>query len=139
LVDAVDDGLDGVDLIRAHHEELLLALDEHHVAADHAAEVALLEESVGKELELGDRRVVLGGEFIDREELLVGGKVEVPGIVIGEVVGLGAIGDYEELDEAEEGAGVAVAEIGLARRGVTPRFLSSTWTTGTPLMRRMTS
>src|SRR5690606_2609164 len=51
LLDAVDDGLDGVDLIRAHHEELLLALDEHHVAADHAAEVALLEKGVGEEIE----------------------------------------------------------------------------------------
>ena len=44
LIDAVDDGLDGVDLVRPHHQELLLAGDEDHVAADHLAERALGEE-----------------------------------------------------------------------------------------------
>src|SRR5690606_6329294 len=111
LLDAVDDGLDGVDLIRAHHEELLLALDEHHVAADHAAEVALLEKGVGEEIEMADGRVVLGRELVDREKLLVGGEGEVAGIVVCEIEGLSAVGDDEELDEAEERAGVAVARI----------------------------
>ena len=45
LIDAVDDGLDGVDLVRPHHQQLLLAGDEHHVPADHLAERALGEET----------------------------------------------------------------------------------------------
>ena len=45
LVDAVHDGLDRVDLIRAHHQQLLLAGDEHHVAADHLAQRAFGEEA----------------------------------------------------------------------------------------------
>ena len=43
LMDAVHDGLDGVDLVRAHHHQLLLAGDQHHVAADHLAQGAFGE------------------------------------------------------------------------------------------------
>lgn len=35
LVNAIRDGLDCVDLIRTHHHQLLLAGNQHHVAADH--------------------------------------------------------------------------------------------------------
>src|SRR5687768_5556473 len=42
--DAVDDVLDGVNLVRPHHQELLLAGDEDHVLADHVAERALWQE-----------------------------------------------------------------------------------------------
>ncbi len=48
LVDAVDDGLDRIDLVRAHHQQLLLAGDEHHVAADHLAERAFGQEGLGE-------------------------------------------------------------------------------------------
>ena len=54
LVDALDDVLDGVDLVRPHHQQLLLAGDEDHVAADHLAERALGEERVGEVVEVGD-------------------------------------------------------------------------------------
>ena len=38
LVDAVNNGFYSVDLVRAHHQELLFARDEDHVLADHLAE-----------------------------------------------------------------------------------------------------
>src|SRR5690606_32759298 len=110
---AVHEGLDGVDLVRAHHEELLLALDEHHVTADHAAKLAFLQELLGEVVEVRDRFVVAVGPGVDRQELLVGGKVEVPGVVVREIEGLRAVADDEELDEAEERAGVAVARVAL--------------------------
>ena len=85
LVDAVDDGLDGVDLVRAHHQELLLAGDEDHVPADHLAKRALGEEPFGEVVEVGDLGVVLGRELVDRQEPLFGVEGEVPGVVVGEV------------------------------------------------------
>jgi len=48
LMDAFDNRLDGVDLVRPHHHQLLFAGDEHHVAADHLAEGALLENFSAK-------------------------------------------------------------------------------------------
>ncbi len=41
VVDALDDLLDGVDLIGAHDHELLLALDQDHIATDGSSEGAL--------------------------------------------------------------------------------------------------
>jgi hypothetical protein len=48
VVDTIHNRFHGVNLVGAHHEQFLLALDEHHVAADHTAEFALLKESVGE-------------------------------------------------------------------------------------------
>ncbi len=111
LLDAIDNGLDGVDLVRPHHEQLLLVLDEHHVAADHAPELALLEEAVSEVGKVGDRLVVAVREAIDRKELLAGIEGEMPGVVVGEIEGIGAVADYKELDKAEERPAVAVAGV----------------------------
>jgi hypothetical protein len=90
--------------------------------------------------------VVLVGELIDGQEALVGIEGEVAGVVVGEVVGAVAVADDEELHEAEQRLGVAVAGVvlvfddllhGPAR--MTPRVFSSICTQGTPLMSRMTS
>ncbi len=43
LVDAVHDGLYRIDLIRAHDHELLLAREQHHVAADGPPELGKAE------------------------------------------------------------------------------------------------
>ena len=48
---------------------------------------------------------------IDRQEALVGVEGEVAGVVVREVVGAVAIADDEELEEAEQGLGVAVAGV----------------------------
>ena len=111
VFDALDDVLDGIDLVRPHHQELLLAGDEHHVAADRLAERALGEEALGEVVEVGDLRVVLVGELVDGQETLVGVEGEVAGVVVGEVVGAVAVADDEELHEAEERPGVAVAGV----------------------------
>ncbi len=111
LIDAVDDGLDGVDLIRAHHQELLLARDEDHVLADHLAERAFGEEPIGEVVEVGDLGVVLGRELVDWKEPLVGVEGEMPRVVVCEVPRVRAIADDEELDEAEQRLGVSVAGV----------------------------
>ncbi len=110
-MDAVHDSLDLIDLIRAHHEELLLAGDEHHVAAEGLAEGAFDEEGRGEVVGVDDLFVVHPGELIDGEEPLILIEGEVAGVVVGEVEGLGAVADDEELEEAEEGLGVAVAGV----------------------------
>ena len=108
LIDAVDNGLDGVDLVRAHHHELLLARDEDHVPADHVSERALGEEPVGEVVEVGDLGVVLGREPVDRKEPLVRVECEVPLVVVGKILRIRAVADDEELDEAEKRPGVSV-------------------------------
>ena len=49
--------------------------------------------------------------LVDGQKTLVGVEGEVAGVVVGEVVGAVAVGDDEELHEAEERAGVAVAGV----------------------------
>ena len=111
LVDAVHDGLDRIDLIRAHHHEVLLAGDEHHVAANHLGKRAFHQEGLGEALEVGDLLVVLCGELINGQEALVGIEGEVAGVVVGEIPGVAAVANDEQLEEAEEGFGVAVAGV----------------------------
>ena len=91
--------------------QLLLAGDEHHVAADHLAECAFDEERLGEAVEVGDFLVVLAGELIDGQEALVGIEAEMAAVVVGEIPGVAAIADDEELDEAEQRLGVAVAGV----------------------------
>lgn len=111
FLDAADDAVHGVDLVGAHHHELLLAGDEDGVAADHVAEGAFGQEGFGEVVEVGDFGVVFGGELIDGEEAFFGVEAEVAVVVVGEVPGVGPVADDEELNEAEEGAGVAVAGV----------------------------
>ncbi len=111
VIDARDHVFHGIDLIGPHDHEFLLAGDEHHVAADGAAEVALFQESVGEGVETGELPVFLVGIFIDGQETLIGIEGEVASVVFGEVKGAVAIADDEELHEAEQRLGVAVAGI----------------------------
>ncbi len=111
FADALVDGLDGVDLVGAHHEHLLLGGDEDHVAADGRAKRTLGQEGLGEVVEVSDLGVVFGGVLIDGQEVFIGIEGEVAIIVVGEVVGLGLVGDDEELDEAEQGLGIAVAGV----------------------------
>jgi len=113
LVDAVHDGLHGIDLVRPHHQELLLAGHQHHVAADHLAQRALGQKFLGKAVEMRDLLVVRAGKLIDRQEALVGVETEMAGVVVGEVPGIRAVADDEELDEAEQRLVVPVAGVSL--------------------------
>ncbi len=111
IIDARDHVLHGIDLIGPHDHELLLAGDEHHVAADGAAEVTFFQESVGEGVELGDLPVFLVGELINGQKFLIGIEGEVVFVVVGEVIGAVAVADDEELHEAEQRLGVAIAGI----------------------------
>ncbi len=65
FLDALDDVLDGVDLIRPHHQELLFAGDENHVKADHLAECALRKELVGEGIKASDFPITLVCVLVD--------------------------------------------------------------------------
>ena len=93
--------------------QLLLGGDQHGVPADHPAERALGEEGVGEGVEVDDLLVVFVGEAVDGQEALVGVEGEVLRVVVGEVEGVGAVADDEQLHEAQQRAGVAVAGVGL--------------------------
>jgi hypothetical protein len=101
VINALHHVLHGIHLIRPHDHELLLTRQQHHVAADSAAEVALFEETLGEGIEVGDLRVILVRELIDGKEALVSIEGEVAGVVVREVVGAVAIADNEELKKAE--------------------------------------
>ena len=103
--------LDGIDLVGPHDHELLLTRKQHHVAADGAAEVALFQKVLGELVELGDLAVVFAGELVDGQKALVGIESEMAGVVVGEVVGVGAVADDEELQKAQQRFGVAVARV----------------------------
>jgi hypothetical protein len=111
LMDAVDDGLHGIDLVRPHDHELLFAGHQDHVAADHLAESALGEELLGEGVQVGDLAVVGLRPLVDGQEALVGVEGEVPRVVVGEVVGVVAVADDEQLHEAQQGGAVAVADV----------------------------
>ncbi len=103
LADAIDNRFDRIDLIRPHHQELLFAGDQHHVAADHFAQRAFGEEGIGKAVQMGDLAVVHVRELVERQEALVGVEAEVAAIVVGEIPGVAAVADDEQLQEAEQG------------------------------------
>ena len=111
FVDAGDEVLHRIDLIRTHHQQLLLARDQHHVAADGGAKGAFHEEGRGEVIEVGDLLVRLVGELVDGQKSLLGIEGEVAGVVVREVVSAVAIADDEELQEAEECLRVAVAGV----------------------------
>jgi hypothetical protein len=110
-VDAIDDRPDGIDLIWPHDHQLLLAGDQHHVAADHLAQGALGKEAQGEVVKMGDLAVVNVRELVERQETLVGIEAEVAAVVVGEIPGIAAVADDEELEEAEQGFAVAVAGV----------------------------
>ncbi len=112
-MDAIYDSFDGIDLVGPHHQEPLLAGHQHHVAADHLPQGTLGRELLGKTIEQSDFLVVFAGELVNRQEALIRVKAEVPCVVVGEVPGIGAVADDEELQEAQQRFAVAIAGIGL--------------------------
>ena len=108
LVDAVDYGPDSIDLIRAHHQELLLGRYENHVPADHMAKCAFGEEPFGEVVQVSDLGVVFGRELVDWKEMLVRIESEVSYVVVGEVPSISAVADNKELDKTEKRSGVSV-------------------------------
>ena len=60
---------------------------------------------------MGDLLVVLGGELINGQKALVGVEAEMAAVVVGEIPGVAAVADDEQLHEAEQRLGVAVAGV----------------------------
>ena len=71
----------------------------------------MARKTVGEVVEVGDLRVVLVREPVDRQEPLVRVEGEVPRVVVGEVDRVRLVADDEKLDEAEKRSGVSVAGI----------------------------
>ena len=111
LMDAPDQMLHGIDLIRSHHQELLLAGNQHHVPADGRGQRTFCEKRTGELVEVGDLLVRLVGVLVNRQEPLFGIECEMPGVVVGEVVGAVAVADDEQLHEAQQRFTVTVARI----------------------------
>ncbi len=111
FVYALHDVLHGIDLVGPHDHDFLLPRQQHHVAADGAAEVALFQEALGKFIELGDLAVAFVCELVDGQKALVGIEGKVVGVVVGEVPGAVAVADDKQLHKAEQCLGVAVAGV----------------------------
>ena len=111
LINAVNDGLDRVDLVRAHHQEFLLAGDQDHIPADHVTECTLGKELVSKVVEVSDLCVIPCRKPVDGKKLLFRIKGKVLSVVVSEVQRVSAVADDEELDEAEQRPGVTVAGV----------------------------
>ncbi len=111
IVDALHHVLHRIVLVGPHDHELLLGDDEHHVAADGPAKVALFKEVVGELSEMANVPIGLVSELRDGQETFIPIEGEVAGVVVGEVVGPVAIADDKGLEVAEEGFGVAVAGV----------------------------
>lgn len=111
LVNAIHDGLDCVDLIRTHHHQLLLAGNQHHIAADHLTKGAFGKEGLRKAVEMRDLLVVLGGELINGQKALVGIEAEMAAVVVGEIPGIASIADDEKLHEAKQRLCIAIAGV----------------------------
>jgi hypothetical protein len=75
------------------------------------AQGAFGQKLVGKLVELGDLFVGLVRKLVDGQKPLVRIERKVPGVVVGEVVGVGAVADDEELQKAQQRFGVAVAGV----------------------------
>lgn len=89
----------------------MLAGQQHHVAADGFAQRALGQEGLGKAVEVGDLIVGFVSVLVDGQEALIGVERKVPSVIVGEVPGIGAVADNEQLQEAQQGSAVAVARI----------------------------
>lgn len=111
VVNALHDVFDRVDLVGAHHEQLLLVGDEHHVSADHMAEGAFGQEGLGKVVEVGNRVVLPVGILVDGEEVFLGVEREMAAVVVDEVVGVRPVADDEQLHEGQQRVGEAVAGV----------------------------
>ena len=110
-MNAIDNRPHRINLIGAHDHQLLLAGDQHHVAAEHFAQGAFSEKLLGEGVEVGDFAVVFGGKLIDRQETFIGIETEMPVGVIGKVPGVVLIADDKKLHKAHQGIAITIAGV----------------------------
>lgn len=60
---------------------------------------------------MGDLLIVFPGELVERQKLLLSVEAEVAAVIVGEVPGIAAVADDEQLQEAQQGFGIAVAGV----------------------------
>lgn len=108
LCDGVDNSLHGVDLVRPHHQELLLTCHQNHIAAYGLAERAFDKEGLGEAIEMDDLLVVDIGEFVNREKPLLGVERKMSCVVVSEIECPIAVADNEELQKTQDCLGIAV-------------------------------
>ncbi len=113
LVDTADDVTHSIDLIRPHHQDLLLRLNQNHIPADHLAEEAFGQELLRKLVQVRNLAVIVSGPGVDRQKTLFGVEREVTIGVVGEIVRVPLVADDEDLQEAQQRVRVAVPCIGL--------------------------
>jgi len=111
LLDALDNRLDRVNLVRAHDQQFLFAGQQHHIAAEHLAQGAFGKKLLRKRVKVGNFAVVRRGKLIHRQKALVGIETEMAGIVVGKIPGVAAVADDKKLDETQQGIAVAVAGV----------------------------
>ena len=98
-------------MIRPHHQQLLLACNENHVATDGLAKGALDEEALGEAIEMDDLLVVYIGKLVDWEKSLLGVEGEVASIVVREVECSIPVAHNENLKKAQDRLCIAVSSI----------------------------
>ena len=111
LVNAVHNGLHRVNLVRAHHHQLLLHFHQHHVAAHHLGQRALGQKLLGKRAQVRDFAVLHVRVLIHRQKLLIGREVEMLLAVVGQVKRTGAVRYDEQLNEAQQAIRIARAVV----------------------------
>lgn len=116
LLNAIDNRLDRIDLIRPHDHQFLLAGHQHHVTADHLSQRALRQEALGKIVQMVDFCVVFIGQPVNGQKTFIGVEAEMFMVVVGEVEGVAAVADNKKLYKAQQLVGVAVAGVVLVWR-----------------------
>ena len=112
FIHTVHDAFDGVDLIGAHHQNLPLGFHKHHVSADKTAKNRLLQHHIREFEQLGNLMVVRIGSVIHRQIVVRCIEVEMLIVVICEVHRIAAtVADYEQLHEAHQRVGIAIATV----------------------------
>lgn len=111
--------------MRVHHQELLLAGNEHHVAADCLAKIAFSQERFCEAVEVSDFLVINVGKFIDWQKALLSIKSKMPGVVVCKIKGAVAVADNEKLEKAKKRLGITVAWIVLVIDNLLHRSLGT--------------
>ena len=108
----VDDALYGIDLVWAHDENFFLGFDQHHVATDESAQRAFRQHHIGELEELHHFAIVVVSCVIYRQIVVGSIEMEMLVVVVGKIHSVAtAIAHDEELHEAHERVGVAIATI----------------------------
>ena len=95
LMHAIHNRLYGINLIRTHNQQLLLARDQYHIKAYHLAEFTFGKHGTRKGVEIGYFRISFRRVLIHRKELFVGIEREMLVVIICEIICISLVADNE--------------------------------------------